>query len=327
MLTWSTDEFRPHERFDYWREVRGRHLGGVTMDVEPERRAGFEGSFSMMPVGSAMFSEIRSTAYDVSRGAADINRVSTDSLRIAQLIEGPAWTDTRIGRGSMPVSSLSTSYTDLPFAITQRSDAFMHIRLLRIPVAGHDGLTRAARDFHVATLAPEHRYTRLIGASFSALAEAAPRLSGAEADRAAAHLAQLVLLARGAVSIRAPESRAALRAAHLDAARAVIARHLNSPDLSAETVATLLGVSLRQVHVLFEPTGMTLHRSIMAMRVAEACRLLGAMPERPVSEIAFACGFDSLATFYRVFRSIAGMSPSNHRQAVLGGFLALQTAP
>ncbi|MFX6218427.1 hypothetical protein ABTF55_21760, partial [Acinetobacter baumannii] len=41
MISFSTSEVPPDERFDHWREVRGKQLFGVTIELERERRADF----------------------------------------------------------------------------------------------------------------------------------------------------------------------------------------------------------------------------------------------------------------------------------------------
>ena len=79
------------------------------------------------------------------------------------------------------------------------------------------------------------------------------------------------------------------------------------------TVAALLGVSVRQIHLLFEPTGENFSRTLTSLRFAEAHRQLRQDPTRPVADIAFACGFESLATFYHVFRRAYGLSPGDVR--------------
>ena len=43
MYNWCTDEVEPHDRFDYWREVRAKGLFGVTAELERERRGDFYG--------------------------------------------------------------------------------------------------------------------------------------------------------------------------------------------------------------------------------------------------------------------------------------------
>lgn len=318
MISWSTDELRPHERFEHWREVRGRHLAGVTMEVEHDRQASFRGAFFSQPVGGALFSEIRSSAYDVTRTAADIGRVSSDSLRISQLIAGPAWCETPAGRVYLGTGSLATSYTDLPFAIRQRPGADMHVRLLRIPLEGRLRLAgRQIRDYHTTVLTPDGRYARLLMAAFMTLAEEAGQLETGDAERSVAHLARLVLLSRGSVRAGEPESRAAVRDACLKAALRLIRNNLARQDLGVDTLARALGISVRQMHVVFEPTGSTCQATITAMRIAEVRRQLLAAPGRSVTDIAFACGFDSLSTFYRAFRRVDDTTPGDYRQAAL----------
>ena len=79
-------------------------------------------------------------------------------------------------------------------------------------------------------------------------------------------------------------------------------------------MARELGISLRQVHVLFEPTGQSFARTLTAMRLADASRMLVAQPARSVTDIAYRCGFDSIATFYRAFRAAYGMTPNDARE-------------
>ena len=96
-------------------------------------------------------------------------------------------------------------------------------------------------------------------------------------------------------------------------ARRLIARHLCNAELSPAFVADLLGVSLRHLHGLFEASGASFSRAVTAQRLKQSRRLLIEAPERLVSQIAFACGFDSLATFYRVFQAAHGMPPGDFR--------------
>ncbi|GJD57322.1 HTH-type transcriptional activator RhaR [Methylobacterium dankookense] len=84
-------------------------------------------------------------------------------------------------------------------------------------------------------------------------------------------------------------------------------------------MARELAISPRQVHVLFEPTGSSMARTLTALRVAEAHRLLTTAPALSVTEIAFACGFDSIATFYRAFHRAHGMTPGDARSVLRDG--------
>src|SRR5436190_22357163 len=46
MISFDTDGLQPRDRFDQWREVRGKALFGVTIEVPRERRRDFYGRFS-----------------------------------------------------------------------------------------------------------------------------------------------------------------------------------------------------------------------------------------------------------------------------------------
>jgi AraC-like DNA-binding protein len=79
--------------------------------------------------------------------------------------------------------------------------------------------------------------------------------------------------------------------------------NMQSPALSPERVARHLCVSPRQMHRVFETSGKTLAGEIRRIRLERAASMLRTQASLPVTDIAFACGFDSLATFYRCFKA------------------------
>lgn len=313
MISFDTESFRPHERFDHWCEVRAKNLFGVTIELKRDRRADFHGRFSAFAIGNATFAEMKASSYRVSRTKADIARIASDSLYISNQIRGTGWLD--VGRDRvhvMPDNGFGISYSDLPYTATpERSDGF-HYRALKIPLASYHDLVGEARDLTPEPMLKAVRLTTLIAASFTALAEGGPRQS-ADADDAIKHLAQLALLARGRITPGLPQSRAALRFGFYHATRDQIRRNLHRPDLSPTMVAAALSISVRQLHLLFEPSGSSFARTVMALRLDKARHLLTADIDQPVSGIAFACGFDSLATFYRAFRQTFDMTPGDLR--------------
>jgi len=68
-------------------------------------------------------------------------------------------------------------------------------------------------------------------------------------------------------------------------------------------------------HALFEESAMSFSQTVTAMRIDESPKLLAQVPLRPIAKIAVACGFESLATFYRVFRAAHGVAPGDFREA------------
>ncbi|SDU00329.1 AraC-type DNA-binding protein [Verrucomicrobium sp. GAS474] len=88
-------------------------------------------------------------------------------------------------------------------------------------------------------------------------------------------------------------------------------------DLSLDEMAKALNVSTFYFCKLFrKATGLTFTEYLSRTRVEKARNLL-VNPNLRVSEIAFECGFGSLGHFNRVFRKIAGASPSAYRERLL----------
>ena len=128
-------------------------------------------------------------------------------------------------------------------------------------------------------------------------------------------VAELALIERGAIRPGSRRAQQALRVGRLSLARRLITRHLARPALSPGMVADMLGVSVRYLHVLFEATGASFSQTVTAERLSESRRLLCERPPRPIADIALACGFGSLATFYRIFGASEGLTPGEYRAA------------
>ncbi len=317
MINFSTDDFQPHERFDHWCEVRARNLFGVTISLDRADRTHFRGRFSAVTVGGAILSEMQASPYMVSRGTEDISRASSDSLCIYQQVGGASWFDSK-GEGEFRIAAneLAISHSDLPYLTAPTTAHGFDLRVLKIPLAGRDMFARRAQGLAPSLLRDDPRLKMVISASVAALVADAAKNPYTDFDHAVGHLAQLALLARGRVTPGSPETRAALRFGFLNAVHHIFAQNLHRPSLSPLGAATALRISVRQLHLLFEPTGRSFARTLMMMRLAEARRMLvGGMSTRPVSDVAYACGFDSMATFYRVFRQSYGMTPNELRAA------------
>jgi AraC-like DNA-binding protein len=72
--------------------------------------------------------------------------------------------------------------------------------------------------------------------------------------------------------------------------------------------------------------GETPHRYLQRRRVERAMELLRDT-DRPVTEICFDVGFNSLGTFSRTFRAIVGESPSRYRTRFSADSPALRVPP
>lgn len=316
MYTWSTEQVDPRDRFDYWREVRARGLFGVTAELEPERRRDFFGEFSLRHLGDAGLVELRASPYRVERRACDIAEARSDSLCIYQQLGGGGWFGgARLDEFAVRDGMFATSYSDLPYRTAPLHDDGFHLRIIKIPVTNivppgaelDELVPRPVQDETALQPLLESCFRDLVEGRDATAADAAPMVQA---------LAHIALIER---SIMRPKSRLAqqaLRSAHRSLARRLIRRHLADAALTPSLIAGLLGISVRHLHILFEETEQTFSETVTALRLAQSRRLLREQSGQTIAEVAFACGFESLATFYRLFNASESMTPGDYRARV-----------
>jgi AraC family transcriptional regulator, glycine betaine-responsive activator len=105
----------------------------------------------------------------------------------------------------------------------------------------------------------------------------------------------------------------------LTAAVALMEANLEEP-LDVEELARLVGVSRRHLERLFhDHLGTTLTRYYLRLRLEQGRRLLR-QSERPITEIALACGFVSVSHFSTRYRELFGYPPRRERTSHLREF-------
>jgi AraC-like DNA-binding protein len=98
-------------------------------------------------------------------------------------------------------------------------------------------------------------------------------------------------------------------------ARKFIEEH-SAEELSLSKVAKAANISRNHLSERFKQvTGNNFVDYIARTRFEKACELLRDVDLR-ISEIAFAVGFQSLSQFNRVFKKLAGKSPTQYRAAL-----------
>jgi AraC-like DNA-binding protein len=113
----------------------------------------------------------------------------------------------------------------------------------------------------------------------------------------------------------AGEHKESIRAARLEEAKRYIGPHLADQELTPEKAAAALKMSVRQLHLLFEPSGTSFAEYVLKRRLEE-CRTAITNPigDRSVTDIALGWGFNSLWTFNRNFRQAFGVTPGEMRR-------------
>ncbi len=109
---------------------------------------------------------------------------------------------------------------------------------------------------------------------------------------------------------RIHELESRLERAEIRKAKAYVEAHFSDPNLGLVETAIFAGLSPAHFsHVFKQNTGTPFTRHVQRVRLEEAKRQLR-YSDKTISEICFACGFNSQANFIRVFRTLEQMPPS-----------------
>lgn len=92
-----------------------------------------------------------------------------------------------------------------------------------------------------------------------------------------------------------------------------IHERLADPKLSTASLAKEVGISVRTVQTQFARLGTTPTAYILKQRLALAAKLLRALPQKRITDIAYDSGFNDSAYFTRRFRQYFGQSPRDFR--------------
>lgn len=94
-----------------------------------------------------------------------------------------------------------------------------------------------------------------------------------------------------------------------------ISNNSSRPDLDVDAIGRLLGMSGRTVQQSLKDEGTTFSDELRRVRMAHAESLLAdrRLDHLSIVQIAYACGFADVSTFYRAFRMRGGPAPSEIR--------------
>ena len=122
---------------------------------------------------------------------------------------------------------------------------------------------------------------------------------------------------------RALAEERGVRAARRVAILREIERRSGDPGLSALTVALLLGITPRYVHLLLEETGKSFSHHVLERRLDKAAGLLRdpRSRNRKIADVAAEAGFGDLSHFNRAFRRRYGTTPSDVRETQMQSFV------
>jgi len=125
-----------------------------------------------------------------------------------------------------------------------------------------------------------------------------------------------VLATSYAVSFDDGQAESSVVTARRIQAQRFVEAHLRDQDLSPARVADALHISPRYLRMLFEGEKESVTSYILRRRLEECAKQIASplWSGHTITEIAFACGFNSAAHFTRAFREHYGTTPTGHRR-------------
>jgi AraC-like DNA-binding protein len=316
-FAFSTDWFADRERLAACCDLFGR--GMVNLDITALPDISFYTHMSIRVMPDLVIATGRGSAHECLR-TRELLADGSDSLVVhIASCQGAA---SQLGRDvSVPAGDAVVLSTADVGGFTFGAE--QSVLLFRVPRATLGPFLHDPDSVLVRTVPKENAALRLLTAYVASLDhEQAPASEDRLQRLAASHVHDLVALALGATRDAAETARTrGVRAARLNAAKTFVMRRLGKNHLSAGSVAAHLGVTPRYVYMLFEAEGLSFSEFVLAQRLMQAHRMLGAPRHsgETISEIAYAAGFGDLSHFNRSFRRRYGCTPSDVRAAHRGG--------
>ncbi|MCB1488737.1 MAG: AraC family transcriptional regulator [Bauldia sp.] len=315
-LVFSTDAYEQRDRFDAWRETFALALARV--DIATPDPVRFHASATVHT-----FDAMRLIAFDlgpmsISR-TADLLRDGDDGFSLVLCTSGAGHAVGPDGDGT-PLSPGRAVL--IPHYVRGGTVAYgdnTEVSLV-IPRAA---LRQAIRDPDAAAgrMPTNPAALALLAGYLGLFAERREGVSRPLAGLVEGHVLDLLALAfdPGGDFARTAGHGGA-RTAMRQRLLAVIAERHRDPDLDPGAVAATLGISIRSIHALLEPTGETFSEHLRERRLQSALQMLRSPRHRDwrIVDIAFAAGFGDLSYFNRTFRRRFGDTPQAFRRTGSG---------
>lgn len=310
---WSSETLPPHRQFDAWRELLvDAQLSWDIPKIACER---FPAHIHQYRVNGLRLTNCTMPAGVSGRRArAQIARDTESYLSVTMMVEGSQ--TVRMGDGR------ELCLTEGMFALwdsTRRMDVMFgdSTRQVTLLVPEAQLLNRMPRAQDLVGRLMDGRYgiSGLFMDHSRALMKHMGQLPAASRQGALDTALDLLTLCMGGQPSLPPPR---LRQVLLEQVQRHIETRLTDPSLGVSSLARAFSMTERNVHKLFEATGVTVCTYIRTRRLAMCRRDLEGttLAQRHIGEIASHWGFADASHFSKVFRAAYGISPTEFRAQV-----------
>lgn len=312
----TTADLPERERFSYWRDLVFSEFGGLDLDSLPDYRHSFNGRMHGREIKDFSLNEAASDQLFIERSPRQIRKSSADDLKLIVPLSGSPFVKQGSNASLMGEGDMVLFDSSRPYSLEFAGD--YHALIIQLP-------RRILAD---ARLSP-NAFGRVIPSvqGIGSLLNQQLRglyqeLENLDASTKLFMIENVTELLKRSLGVSTEDREAAdfaLDSALLGRAKKLIELNLDNGELSPGYIASAMGISVRYVHRLFEPAGLSFSRYVIKQRLERAERLL-ADPRKNhynITQIALMAGFSDSAHFSRSFKKRFEYSPKDYRQKCL----------
>ncbi len=314
LMTWTTAEVPSSDRFEYWREAVCRAV--LNVSVARPRDRNFCGRISAQRTGTVSYVAFESSGHDILRNGREASLAGEESYLVSLQLSGNAHIRQNDCELVLTPGEIAVVEGWRPFSVgfdatVSRVLALVPRRMLAMTVNSGRIAERLSK------LPVASPFGELIAGYMQRLSSPHSGIGDAVAEKLGQNLCNLLTI----VCNDRPADNATLESLSslkLDALCAFVRRNLHDPALTPKLAAKHLGISVRSLHKLLEPSGVSFGKLVLEQRLqacADLLRSRGA-DSRRIGDIAYALGFGDLSHFNHAFKARFGMPPREMRRSI-----------
>lgn len=321
MQSYTPSAAKPAERADQIRSIIKQAFCGADIVIR-EHQHTCEGELALLPLGPVTLIRYQGTGYQAAtRRASHVRRNDNDDYMLYLPLSSRVLIEQNGFESCYQPNSFGLVQTGGTFTghlIGSRQEPFISL-FVRMPGAllrdEFPNLNRFTN--HSFTIQPGS--TRVMQSMIESIYVEAPHLDKRRAQIFGESLVDVIAAAADECAnslksdglSREVDNRGLMR----ESVYQFIAEKLSDPGLNTAQIAENCGVSLRQLHTLFQDTDHTVAAYIREQRLLKCKKTLANpdMADHSVTEIALLWGFNDSAHFSRLYKARFGYPPSNER--------------
>lgn len=310
----TTDSYQQRDRYAAWRDAICDVY--VNVDVAAEAPEKYRGFIREARFGGVSLTDILLSGQRIYRGRSHIARHDKDCCYVQFILQG------QLNVQQNGVSLPSNIARGVIFSAIEEYElrAMGEVRsfYLELPHSGFAERFSGGKVPLVSGIDITRGLGRMAAEMCGRLASESHVIKEGRGPAGEA-LMDVLALALQCASGDIPLGEASLRAERLRGLKAWIDARLCDPDLTPERIARANGVSLRQLHALFQEAGESVADWLWTRRCQRAYDRLLREPQSHITQIAFDLGYSSSSHFSTQFRRRYGISPRELRRSFGGG--------